>query len=822
MIFKFKLFILFLLTNNFVYCQTITEKYWNYRNFFNDNFILRGFGNDFMGGYSLPVSDIKSMPHYNESGEINTKFIEGFGNINLGGFPNVTFGDCTIQLGYYIGVLGIEFRLLREAGENTEDLEQEIYEALTALERLDKNSDRFVGKVDGGVNWIEPHWAHVSDGMLLRDDVRDDFLGIFFDQKKIAQRYYPQITKPESIQSLKSLFISNSRSDCKGDFSATLAGSVGGTYKKGGGNLLSPDQIAYLFLGLTIMKKYSFNTTVTAKNSEGTTVSYNTWQWCQQIITRIIKNIDKNNFTLKNGFGIPVGAEPNIEMHKYPIQRIQVQWGDNTALINSGGNIISGGFYDIFPNSLVNADRTCDYARENHFDYAPEILWGIDVGNDFAAGYSGMYYAMSNYNGVNTYKELNDYFGSFESYLQPLVNAALFERDASNISTYINRQLENAPCDGMQCRIKHNEDRGKYLWNSSEKANKYIRNFYDANVTKSKRHLNGLEYMLLHNLYLLKTGQTMKKLQTKSAGEGDLNNTGQDILTANKRVSSTINQNSTVKYIAGDLVILDEGFDSNSKKIEAFTEETANENPCVESAKFGAYCPDVNIKSQGNLMPPFFEIQGDELIKYYTGSVGASPTRRYTFVSNKVNSGTVSEEKYVEEPHWYMYPNPGGRAAGSRWDMGGGYIQDVKAVKSWYWGNLKKEESFDYTLQVVMKYYGVDRVVASRSVRMKHFRCIISCTRLETDSLVEENNLKKEIQKVQAFPNPTNSFITLDFGFKDNHEIEIFNSTGSLIDKKNVDKEQLEIDLSHYLDGIYIVKVKNSIGIQVIKVTVTH
>ncbi len=805
--------------------QTITEKYWNYRTDFNDNFILRGFGNSFIGGYSLPVSQIKTIAHGTK------EYITGYGEIDMAKFPNIRFGDCTILLGLYLGTLITEWKLLKNANENVSDLEQEIFEALSALDRLDANSEVFLGD-----DFIEQRNYKVKDGMMLRDDVTREFLGRFFDEKRIAQRYYPQMKSIESINILRSIFIKNSKSDCIND--GSKKDFITDWYLKGGGNILSPDQITYLLVGLTLFAKYA-PVQMGAKNESNIYISFEPQQWAKETITRILKRAHNFDWRLYTYYKYPAGLEPDISLHQYPLTKIHDNFGNNRVSIPNDINFTSSAFYSNFISTLTKPDRVCDYSRSDQSKYGPYIInaFGFkqNSGNDFAAGYAGILSAMSNYKGgTTTYDELVSYFGSFESYLQPLLNATLYEFNSENINPYIYKQLQDAPCDGMQCREKHNEDRGTYLWNADEKHNKFIRNFYDANVNKNKEHLNGLEYMLLHNLYLIKTAGKMTKLQTKIANSNSIKIVGQDILVGNtklltpdlfKYIPKIFRK---IKYVAGDMVILAEGFDSNNLPFEAYTEQSANENTCVEPVKFGAYCPDANVKSQAYLTEPSFEIKtyGEGLIKYYTGSIGASPARKFEFVSNQVNSATDGET-FVENPEWIIYPHPNGRD--SHWSITTGKTMNLVAKSDWQWGNLKEEEEFYYRLDVKFKYYGQYKVI-SKNIRMKHFRCFVSCARLAEDSLnLEKSNNFSSILSLKIAPNPMQHSATIYYDipqYSNAVNIQIFDAMGSLaksvINTQNEEagNYQYTIPESELSPGLYIVKLTTDIGSKSVKLVV--
>lgn len=81
--------------------------------------------------------------------------------------PQLQWGDGTIQLGTYIGVLATEYYLLKESGGNTLQTIKELYFALLAFNRVDINAE---SSLDLNCN-INP-----LNGFFIRDDVASDFI----------------------------------------------------------------------------------------------------------------------------------------------------------------------------------------------------------------------------------------------------------------------------------------------------------------------------------------------------------------------------------------------------------------------------------------------------------------------------------------------------------------------------------------------------------------------------------------------------------------------------------------------------------------------
>ena len=79
---------------------------------------------------------------------------------NRGTDPNLSWGDGTIDLSYYIGTLALEHYLLSTSGESTNETDKELFYAINAINRLDMNVDLVLSTGENYVN-----------GFIARDDV---------------------------------------------------------------------------------------------------------------------------------------------------------------------------------------------------------------------------------------------------------------------------------------------------------------------------------------------------------------------------------------------------------------------------------------------------------------------------------------------------------------------------------------------------------------------------------------------------------------------------------------------------------------------------
>jgi hypothetical protein len=85
---------------------------------------------------------------------------------------HAVWGDATTHLGWYIGILATEYRLLKDRGLNTSYTEEELYYAMKAFERLDLHAEMNM------FPWTGPC---IRNGFFGRDDVSTEF----------GQQYFP-------------------------------------------------------------------------------------------------------------------------------------------------------------------------------------------------------------------------------------------------------------------------------------------------------------------------------------------------------------------------------------------------------------------------------------------------------------------------------------------------------------------------------------------------------------------------------------------------------------------------------------------------------
>lgn len=218
---KFAFLFLFVVTIISTLAQSTEQnKYWYYRYRLRHKFLKAGLTDysckdinqtNFISGFSTPAEMIR------------------YSTIKPSENDRLVWGDATADLGWYIGILATEWKLLKNASAPTDSTEQELYYALKAYERLDYHGERnlYPYKIDGCV----------LNGFFGRDDVTKSFATKYFNNT-----YY------------SSSFID------RGDGGSTAQAEI--ISKNGGeGAHASLDQVVSLMAGMALVVKSLDNNT---------------------------------------------------------------------------------------------------------------------------------------------------------------------------------------------------------------------------------------------------------------------------------------------------------------------------------------------------------------------------------------------------------------------------------------------------------------------------------------------------------------------------------------------------------------------------------
>lgn len=157
---------LFLFTLAFLCCSTQLfsqtdeinlEKYWKFRNDFVQKFIKIGPNQ----GESLPAGSIEPLGCFDNDSDPN----------NYAEYGKMQWGDGMIRHGFYLRLLATEYALKKKYGQDPQGTLNELYYALYAINRLDRDAEPSLDNIYGINGFYQP----TLNGFYLREDVYEDF-----------------------------------------------------------------------------------------------------------------------------------------------------------------------------------------------------------------------------------------------------------------------------------------------------------------------------------------------------------------------------------------------------------------------------------------------------------------------------------------------------------------------------------------------------------------------------------------------------------------------------------------------------------------------
>lgn len=277
--------------------QNTTKTYDFYKNRLNTKFCVVGPN----AGQSIPVSEHKSG--------INADSINHW-------------GDATITLGWYIGVLATEYEVNRLHNQNNIQTTQELYYAISALNRLDSVAEVYYGGIAS------------LNGFFIRDDVSPTMIGA------------TNVTTP-ILFNADSCLVSNYA--CGAAYCLPITTPCTGNLN----NEESQDQFYHLLMGLSLCAKYC-NVTHNGINLSAE---------AKAITNRLITYVKQNNWIIKNAVtGNNVTRGENTTAYSFGIATagLNVTGIDYSDATTNGFTAQSS--WSIFPsiNFTVGASLTAD------------------------------------------------------------------------------------------------------------------------------------------------------------------------------------------------------------------------------------------------------------------------------------------------------------------------------------------------------------------------------------------------------------------------------------------------------------------------------
>lgn len=396
------------------------DKYWDYRQQMLEEYVTVGEGQ----GKSIPSGGKDDEAHF------------------------ITWGDATINLGWYLGILATEYHLsrknahIRTEAENViqkEQTLQELFFALKALDRLDLQAEPF----------FDPNAEPELNGFFMRDDV-------------------PQNLKKEFKSTKKHM-----RSDYESE--------------KPSDNEMSQDQVYHLLMGLMAVHRFIPEPT----QYKGMAISAH----AHDAAIRIIDWLRFNDWAVVNPVeldkkGRPTKVERGWEAYIFSkgLLNIREQLTGEEEKIKKNLNPLNSLFW-----SSLRMGINPSYVRDDNTHMAMAIA---ATGNGFRRV---------------TYRKLSKRAFRTDWHVYPLMNLAMYpenrrHRKDEKMLTLSRAMLDTAPPDEIKSTFPERCESGWSANNRFLRKNNYLTEppYYSKGLEYA-----GYDYMLFHNLYLIHTKQLL-------------------------------------------------------------------------------------------------------------------------------------------------------------------------------------------------------------------------------------------------------------------------------------------------------------------------
>ena len=524
---------------------------------------------------------------------------------------NLRWGDAPKYLAFYIATLATEYKLLKMYNNDFSKTRNDLLWAIEALDRLDNWGEYLNFGPCNTSKADNPYLTNTKNGYFIRDDVGEWAEDYFY---KNNLDHLGEVPK-EIIDSseLKKDFMDI---DYFGSGLMTFKGGIEFYWLKRDANdeacrnkEMSKDLCWHIYMGLALVRACVDDEEILKLTTD--------------IAIRIYDNFNPDNFNnplwfIKN----PVTGE-NVKRGSY-IGREAIGFGMAAEYITDGKvelraeNILK--YYANNPNSYL---KDFNLLKFNTANQARLILFNasyIDLISAFVYLCPTKAITMNLPNtekiteqmnelptislatlgGIWDYKTIKKYTYERNKYeYLPLIYCLMNDKPIDIEASYFKNLLNRAPCDGPYCRWL-NQDVGK-----TEPENKYWpdddwrfinRLTGDKNTYYQGYLFNGLDYLLLHNLYYIlykewlppyydKVNSTITHnfpYSTGSSTHGSKSNHIHLSATETITASNIIESNASVTYHAGKKIIYKPGFEiKKGANFKSYIEEIEC-NDCID------------------------------------------------------------------------------------------------------------------------------------------------------------------------------------------------------------------------------------------------
>jgi len=788
------------------------EKYWFYRKRLVNEFLVSG----------EDRTDLqKDKLEKPSSGQDNRKYLAGCG-LSIpardivdrdGGKKQLNFAESPVSLGYYIGVLATELRLLYDYGQPYENTKRELYYALKAVERIDLAAEILIEGNGGEL-----------DGFLLRDDVDYNLYDNF--------KYLLDSSNQDYLSSHMLSAYHSGEYENKGN-SVECSEDCNNAF-------LTQDQIAGLFIGFSLAKTCLQGLPQSVTEHNGYNLEESVFNNTMRITTGLANDSWKVKFD--NGELCKHGNAMREEFNAFAVAMAADYITDYTHGFRlsfpyekppNAWLIYPCIFAITNPISFLNCLLYLNITYNNWHDgqqagWKTKGLYSSDVTNvivpgtgkaigrymfdvimfeekhDFSGNLVFDYAAISNawlkYNDDNITSDALKFYGMrYNTEMHAMLNSYLhggLTYDASfksKIKDYIN----SAPCNGPH-RLSDEHGEGIPGWLAALKWCKPIRAYDLDEDFPEGRQMSGMDYMILYNLMWLEKSHMNDLFSistytypeyyiypTKCLNKAyyPLNIKTYEPLTLPDAYSSELHLNSSTPYQNGTYrfeapeIELGANFSIDGPAEFVISNDTEYDL-CTEQSKFHDFW------FHRAFGCPSYLHSNDEIFCF----AGAGP-----FI--------YTDESYFDLEITYKWRFK---------DSNQNIIAEIETTGKSFIG---WEDYYNYTVKYVECESYYNGVSIKKITEEFEYNPFDKCCRI----LKSANDESISLKDISVHPNPFKEFLNVIVSDKSSR-VEIFNSQGTKIyNQSNVDNS-FQINTSEFPPGIYFVKVISESQIKHFKV----
>lgn len=436
-------------------------------------------------------------------------------NLYSSDLQNLYWADATIDLGDYITMLATEYRQLKNSKLDTRRTEMELYYALAAFDRLDRDAESYCSDIDGTYPCMpfNTNWFNKLNGFFIRDDV--PYTSFVKDNYNHFNR--PGIKKLIEVPEV-----------AYGAFQGRY-GAAGAwrSAKKRVPSEESQDQVVQLAMGLALVanqpggiKWGDINLTLKARSAfyrminfidEESKIPF-TWQIVNPVTNQCVYGTKPENdcngggadfFMLSPGAAIATeryGSGPRLSLLRGNAQIHHPLW--QLLQFCAQGKLLP----KKWRASLADCGFWGTFAALSDSWYIGSKIFGIKI-----------FSKNTTYKAIKRIAKANDWGNQH----LPLLYRALFYEGGIYRPHEYQRLLDDAPSCGIHNYFGSYSNR--YSWRTGKlehnppnahhwSGNNLIHEWYHRNSKSDNSDCNGLDYMALFNLYTMEDPVYLKRM----------------------------------------------------------------------------------------------------------------------------------------------------------------------------------------------------------------------------------------------------------------------------------------------------------------------